>query len=314
MASPWDVLGGAIGGLLDFGSSAYAVNENQNEATRANERALYARSTAYQASTEDMKKAGLNPILAAGHGATPMSSGAQAAAAPDPRAGTAAVQGYAAAATARREGEIADEQKKRLQADTRKATAEAEGVEIDNRYRAAGHETGLEEATARIKNIAGQTDLAKKQGDKLVAEAKNVRESLTLIRQQIQEAVQRTGLTEQERIKLEAYNRDIAPIEQELLEYERNEKRRREIIEVNDQGSKEGLAESIARAAKRVLPLEEAASLMGGYFLGRGSGGSAKRISRDKDLIIGSPEWRKATQDAARRQWQQQEPQRRSYR
>lgn len=99
------ILGGLTGGALDFGSSAYAINQSRQNFKHR-----------YQWTMEDMRKAGLNPMLAASMG------GGQPPPVQDPKLGQAALSSARSVSDLR----TAKRQQENLYSDTfKKQTEEA---------------------------------------------------------------------------------------------------------------------------------------------------------------------------------------------
>lgn len=116
--------------------SARQTEENQRRAIKANERMYRHR---WQWQIEDMIKAGINPILAAG-GSPPSGAGAPAPSSGATHSGSSAIGQNMNAAKANKLKEkldnqqmkLLEEQIKKVAADTRTAEASAQGIEYEN--------------------------------------------------------------------------------------------------------------------------------------------------------------------------------------
>lgn len=100
MAGEW--LGGAIGALGSLGGSALTAGLATDQAHEQRKFLRNMRKTAYQTTMKDMKKAGLNPILAYRSGPTPLGGSASIPNIPD--FGSSAAQGARAGVDAVRGG------------------------------------------------------------------------------------------------------------------------------------------------------------------------------------------------------------------
>lgn len=126
--------GGLIGGIFNLGATAMAANRSAKEARRAWARNVFSYKHRYQWAMDDLRAAGLNPILAAGYG------GGSVGASPAGQAFKADIGGPMAAGAARaieayNAKTLAQERKYRLgvlEAQERYQTAMAAGQAMDN--------------------------------------------------------------------------------------------------------------------------------------------------------------------------------------
>lgn len=157
------ILGGAgldlIGGLADSALGAYY---DRKAASRSNKYALFARSTAHQVEVEDLKKAGLNPVLSAlgtgSHGASYNAPSAVRNANPAPvfsNAAKALTRAEVRRAQAEAESAEAKAKVDSAEADVRKDSLNEalKAQQIDNTYRGDNHRYKLRKLDAEASRL-----------------------------------------------------------------------------------------------------------------------------------------------------------------
>lgn len=157
------------------------------------------RATQYQTAVKDMIAAGLNPMLAymQGGAGTPPGSTASGATASAPTHEVNIAQNAATAAQVK----VLDEQATNIRADT--AVKDASAAEIVARTGTYG--VSIDKMKTEIENLTELTRKFSTEREKIGAETVNVRallpqiqSTVTLLRAQTQESLQRAGLSEQQ--------------------------------------------------------------------------------------------------------------------
>lgn len=145
-----DAVIGSVGGALMSGLLNNSAASSRQDAAQEFSAEQYA--TRYQTSVKDMQAAGLNPMLAYGglSGSSPTSSAASSAGTPD--LGAAYMQ-----------SKMNSAQVGLIEANTRKANAEADASEA----------TAVEQARANVNNTLAQTGLTSAQIEKVNSETAN---------------------------------------------------------------------------------------------------------------------------------------------
>lgn len=127
MAGEGELVSGLIGGVGDMFIGPVMANVqkgwSERAARKARQWAEYMRSTAYQATVEDLRKAGLNPALAYTKGETGTPGGVQASVPDIDRASLS--EGFARASSTAKQMKLLNEQAALLAAQRRKAETEA---------------------------------------------------------------------------------------------------------------------------------------------------------------------------------------------
>ena len=135
------LLGTAVSAIQQVGQNAFAASEAEknrqfqsSEAQLAYERTLQADSTKYQRQVEDMKAAGINPMMAVSSGAGSVqaspASGSQASASSVGNLGSLILQGE----QLKIQKELADAEVRNKDADTAKKESETEGNHLQNQF------------------------------------------------------------------------------------------------------------------------------------------------------------------------------------
>lgn len=162
----------AAGAATLFGG--YLQNQDSSTAAEtAFNRSMQARSTAYQTTVQDMKSAGLNPMLAYSQGSTgtPSSAMAQVQNVIGPAASTAS-QAYSditGGQAKQVQADLAREQVANTAADTDVKAAQADNVRTDTQLKTVQGTAGV----AGIRQVYANTALTVKQRDLVVQQIKN---------------------------------------------------------------------------------------------------------------------------------------------
>lgn len=163
------IAGPLVGGLFDVGSTLIANHSAKKEAQRNRDWQEDMSNTSIQRRVADLKAAGLNPLLAV-NSASAGASTPSGAVADVKKVDPAFIQAMVSAFTAKKQGEVADAQKRNIDADTRNKDADTRNKDADTvgkeNYNSM-HELRVEHA--RLKNELFKQDIL---NSKLDAEIK----------------------------------------------------------------------------------------------------------------------------------------------
>lgn len=233
-----------LGTAASIAGTIYQNEQNRQAAGDERDWATAMRATGYQATVADLMKAGLNPMLAYGRGATATPTGAQAA--PSENPGTSVMANAAKAM----ELKGMDAQVEKTKAETENVRADTLGkLEMPSLYKAQ-----TAERTEQLAYLNAQQLKMMVERDKLKQEIQNLH-------------------TEQERVAY--YNRYIQPLERELRDIENRLKR-------YEEPEASARAESWRGTyGERIRPyLRDAGEIMGTVSSAVGAGAAARFLTR----------------------------------
>lgn len=177
----------------------HKMNEASNEAASARDWAAGMRGTAYQATVADLIKAGLNPMLAYGHGPSAAPSGA-AAAINTGNTGDSlatAIEKTQQAKTSSAQQVQAEANTQLIQANTEKAKAEADEIRARTPVHAQNIEVmkqNIAESSMRIEKIIAETTTQQATAANITQQTKNLQEQIPQIQATVRQLAGLTAL------------------------------------------------------------------------------------------------------------------------
>lgn len=178
------VAGSAVGNFFGQDRQEDSQSFNAEQAAIAHARSIQMYQNRYQWSVEDLKKAGLNPMLAYGHGPGSAGSGAQASGSPASPGPTPDIPGGIQATSAADYNRALTE---RVEAEKEKLAAETREINERTPTHAVTRDSlnqGIQESQERIRKIIQDTSTSAATAQNLQQQTQNLQEIIPQIRAQ----------------------------------------------------------------------------------------------------------------------------------